>query len=266
MIAYPKNWQEMGQPINYLKIQDTLCLVLSEIGCRNLSLSGGLDSSYMLYCMVQVFGPNNIHTYTVVGEIEHPDYIYSRMIAGYFDVEWHPWILPPDANFTGDQAICEFYEHLTDLGVQQIIACDGIDEFMCGYYAHQQTPTEDHYYRCLRAILEGHLKPLDKVSLDVKVHLPYLDERLIALYSQIPINEKVDFRSRKKVMMSLALGNIPDEILSRRKYGFCDAGLSRKKMSDAEIAAQRLEEIKSDPSVLVSGKELSTTLDNLTKQ
>ncbi len=229
MITYPKNWQEVGQPINYQRIQDTLCLALSEIGCGNLSLSGGLDSSYMLYCMVQVFESSNIHTYTVVGGEDHPDYIYAKMVAEHFSVGWHPWILPAGDYSNGDLAIGAFYEHLVSLGVQEIIACDGIDEFMCGYYSHQNYPTEEFYYRCLNALLEEHFRPLDKRSSSIKVCLPYLDERLVTLYAQIPVSEKVAPDMRKRVMVSLAREKIPEEIIERRKYGFCDAGLSEKK-------------------------------------
>lgn len=229
MIVFPDNWETIGQPIDYIRIQDTLCLILTEIGCRNLSLSGGLDSSYMLYCMTQVFGPDNIHSYTVVGGKEHPDYVYSKMITDYFKVKWHPWILLPDDYSDGDLAIRAFYDHLTDSGVNQIIACDGIDEYMCGYYAHQDHPNEDSYRLYLSDLRDKHLIPLDKNSFGVSVFLPYLDNDLVGLYSQIPVEKKVDHGHRKKVMMNLANGKIPVQILERRKYGFCDAGLQDRK-------------------------------------
>jgi len=63
---------------------------------------------------------------------------------------------------------------------------------------------------------------LHEASGKVRVYLPYIDESLITLYSQIPLSRKVDKNARKKVMVAMAKGKIPDEILLRRKYGFCD--------------------------------------------
>jgi len=62
----------------------------------------------------------------------------------------------------------------------------------------------------------------------VKVHLPYLDSGLISLYSQIPLSEKVDLHIRKKFMVRMAKGKLPDRVIKRRKYGFCDALKAQK--------------------------------------
>ncbi len=223
MIVYPENWREVGREVSWSTIEDTLLSVIREMGCNSLSLSGGLDSSYMLYCMTQVFG-NDIDTYTITGGEQHPDYTYSKMVTDYFGVRWHPYISPGD-----DGVVGRFYAHLEDVGVTDIIACDGIDEFMGGYYSHQANPTEEHYYALLRELVDDHFVPLDEVSLDVMVHLPYLSKELIRLYTQIPLSAKVATNSRKIVICSLATGVIPEEIITRRKYGFCDAHLSEPK-------------------------------------
>lgn len=230
MLKFPANWKKIGQPIDYKQIQSTLIDVLQCIGCRNLSLSGGLDSTYMLYCMVEAFD-TNINTYTVVGGKNHPDYIYSKMAVEYFGVHWNPIVLTLDGRLDpgGNNVIRYFYTYLKSYGVENILACDGIDEFMCGYYAHQKDLTEETYFKILNELVMKHLIPLDQNSGDINVHLPYLDEKLITLYMQIPFCEKVNIKARKCIMKKLARGNIPDEIIERRKYGFCDAGLINPK-------------------------------------
>ncbi|GAJ00019.1 unnamed protein product, partial [marine sediment metagenome] len=35
-------------------------------------------------------------------------------------------------------------------------------------------------------------------------------------------SEKVDRKCRKKLMVEIAKGKIPNEVINRRKYGFCD--------------------------------------------
>ncbi len=151
MVKYPRVWNKIGQKIIYSDIEDRIFEILRNINCNNLSLSGGIDSSYMLYCMVQVFG-NDINTYTITKDKEHPDYIYSKMITKYFNVKWQPLFTD---DIDGNNIVQTFYRYLTDIKVKRIIACDGIDEFMCGYYIHQE---EDCYYELLNDLQEMHLK------------------------------------------------------------------------------------------------------------
>ncbi|GAJ13613.1 unnamed protein product, partial [marine sediment metagenome] len=98
-----------------------------------------------------------------------------------------------------------------------------IDEFTCGYYMHQQNPDEKTYYRYIRQLRDEHLKPLDDNSGNVRVLLPFLDNKLLGLLAQIPIAEKVDRRRRKEIMVRMAENKVPDVVIDRWKYGFCDA-------------------------------------------
>ena len=100
---------------------------------------------------------------------------------------------------------------------------------------HQDCITEGTYYGIIRDLRRNHLLPLNANSGKVDVYLPYLDSRLISLYSQIPLSEKIDEETRKKFMVSMARGKIPDEIITRRKYGFCDA-LKVKEERHASVA------------------------------
>lgn len=228
MIVFPKDWAHKGQAVSLDLIEETIFNILERLDppCHNLSLSGGVDSSYMLYCMTKVYG-NEINTYTITEDSNHPDFIFSKEISDFFGVRWipfTPYLIPDDEEIPAeDRGVKLFYNFLENIGIEGIITGDGIDELMAGYYAHQTDPSETVYYDHLRLLYKNHLEPLNKNSGKVKVHLPYLDNSLILLLSQIPLSEKVDRSNRKKIMTKLSKGKIPDEIINRRKLGFCSA-------------------------------------------
>lgn len=227
MIIYPDNYIGIGQPIELETIEAMILQVLSEIKCNYISFSGGLDSSLMLYYMLQVY--DEVHAITMGCSEVHPDVKYAKLVVSKFDNVFHKIYIPSTfeletsekrcSDFSGDRAVRLFYKYV-ERYTDRIIACDGIDEFMCGYYAHQEQPCEATYYRYLRELSSKHLIPLHCNSKNVKIYLPYLDSRLLLLYSQIPISDKVDKMHRKKLLAEMANGKIPDEVISRRKYGF----------------------------------------------
>jgi len=227
MIKYPQNWNQIGQKVTLNQLDFTMLQIITDLDCDCLSLSGGIDSSLLLYYMVRIFG-KNVKCYTFAKNQDHPDYIFANLVARIFGVDCI--INVPDGclkrrtgDFQGDEIIRNFYNTLANNGIKRIIAGDGIDEFMGGYYAHMGKPTEETYYDYLRKLQEEQLEPLNRNSAEVEVLLPYLDKRIIYLLAQIPLSEKVDTQNRKKVILKLAKGRIPNEILERRKYGFVDA-------------------------------------------
>lgn len=229
MIIHPKNWINIGQEIKIKQIQDTIIQIVSELDCNSLSFSGGLDSSLMLHFMLKVH--KQVQVFTMGASEQHPDVKYSKLVVSKFANIVHRIYIPSHTeietvkshleDFKGDQAINLFYKFVGKY-TDKIIACDGIDEFMCGYYAHQDSPCEDIYYEYIRQLRNNHLIPLDRNSKEVKVCLPFLDDRLLLLFSQIPISKKVDKVCRKKLLVKMAKDKISDEIINRRKYGFCD--------------------------------------------
>ena len=221
MIVYPKNWEKVGQKISLRQIEEIILTILSEINCNCLSFSGGLDSSLLLYFMTKIFG-RDIRCFTIAYSKDHPDYIFSDFISSYFKVNSEIYI--PDFNLkSGNDIVKRFYEDLGKKGIKKIITGDGVDEFNCGYYDHLHNPTERMYYNYIWRLQKEQLLPLNKNSGKIKIALPYIDDRLILLFSQIPVFEKVDDINRKKVLIQLAEGKLPDKVIYRRKYGFCDA-------------------------------------------
>jgi len=233
MIVFPINWNRVGRHIGIKEIDNTLNSVIWGIDCNALSFSGGLDSSLLLYhmCMVRLpiaekYSPVLVKVFTAARSKTHPDIIFAKMVVEYFRKKYphinlkHYILYVPKEQDNGIELFYKFIAKYTN----EIIAGDGVDEFMGGYYDHQFSGMGRHrvYHDHIRKLQKDHLIPLDKVSGKVRVYLPYIDESLITLYSQIPLSEKVDSITRKKVMVALAKGKIPDEILLRRKYGFCD--------------------------------------------
>lgn len=229
MIFYPDYWKKIGIKINYQEIIEAIKKVLLKINCYNLALSGGVDSTIMLSLMIDVYGKENINCFNITCSSNHPDYKYSEFVARKFNVNLIHWIpirkLKKEQNdFEGDQNVREFFRWLVEKQINSIITCDGIDEFMGGYYDHMKNPIEETYYNYIRRLQKEQLEPLDKNSVGVKVFLPYIDKSIIFLLSQIPYSEKFDQNERKKVMNEIAkLREIPEEIITRHKYGFIDA-------------------------------------------
>jgi len=226
LIVYPKNWKTVGQKITLKQIEDTIRIVLEEIDCQCLALSGGIDSSLLLYFMRQLYFTEKIKCFTIACSKNHPDYIFSNLVCRHLKIENEIYI--PDSkliseDIQGDNIVEAFYEYLDKKGIKRIIAGDGVDEFNCGYYDHLHDPSEKTYYDYIRRLQKEQLEPLNKNSGNIEVCLPYIDDRLILLFSQIPIFDKVDNVNRKKILIELAIGKLPGEIIYRRKYGFCDA-------------------------------------------
>ena len=241
MIVSPLDWNEVGSPIQVRDLEIAILKVLSEISCNCLSFSGGLDSSLMLYFMLQRH--RRVRTFTIGLSEDHPDIMYAKLVARSFGGASHNFYIPTQkeievekrpGDLEGDVAVRLFYRFV-EKETPKIIACDGIDEFMAGYYAHQETLSETTYFNFIRRLRSEHLVPLNENSGKVNVYLPYLDSRLISLYSRIPLSEKVDPHIRKKFMVRMAEGRLPDRVITRRKYGFCDA-LKVKEERHASIA------------------------------
>ena len=228
MIVNPTNWRMVGVPITISAIEQTIIEVLQELQVTNIALSGGIDSSLILYYLTLIHPISSIRTFTIALNENHPDYVHAKEVSEYFGVSWtihipNKTLIRSDSDFPGDEIVREFFDFLQLNYVRSIICCDGIDEFMCGYYDHCNDATENTYYDYIRRLQEEHLIPLDKNSGNVNVVLPYIDKRLLALYTQIPLREKCDEKTRKKIMLKLADGKLPKNVLERRKYGFCDA-------------------------------------------
>jgi len=232
MIVHPKNWKETGSTVTTERVERELRNVLADINCDCLSFSGGIDSTLLLYFMCRIF--KKVRAFTIGKNPQHPDVLSAKDVVEHYREKFtiEHFVHYPlmnelkemkRENFPGDNVVKMFYRYVSEY-TDRIVAGDGVDEFMCGYYSHMESPDfYKTYYDHLRRLQKEHLVPLDLNSGQVLVYLPYIDERVISLLSQIPIEDKVDSKSRKKIMVTMAQGKMSDEVITRRKYGFCDA-------------------------------------------
>ena len=242
MIVYPVDWrQDYSKYVDVVEqdrtldrfvddILQNLYTIIKKIGIYELAYSGGIDSSVLLSVMTYVHGA--INTYTISCREDHKDVLFAKVGSEKFSSNHHIFIVEPTTKdtdiFRGDNAVRQFYEQVS-IYTNSIICGDGVDEFMCGYYKHQDLEIETYKY-FLKDLLPGHLMPLNNNSKAVEVCLPYLSNSLTSIMSSIPFSYKVDKATRKKVMVALANRvGVPLEIISRNKYGFIDAFLDKDK-------------------------------------
>ncbi len=229
MIVYPRQWDQIGTPIVVAEVEKRILEVVHNTCCNSLALSGGLDSSLMLYFMLQVY--DKVEAFTIGSSEEHADVKYARMVVASFSGVEHKVYIPTKkeidaehsygSDIRGDKATRMFYRFVGKYK-DRIISCDGADEFNAGYYGHQVVEAERPYYEYIRRLQREQLEPLNKNSRDVKVYLPYLDKALLYLLCQIPLADKVNKTERKIFMVEMARGKIPEAVITRRKIGFCD--------------------------------------------
>lgn len=220
MIVYPNNWRELGKSVEPEDIDRVLRKIIADIPCDSLSYSGGIDSSLLLYYLLEVKGVAKC--FTVANDKDHPDLYYSRIGVSYYE-KVYKTIIPHSViirqHLQGNDLVRCFYSYLS-LHIKAIITGDGIDELACGYYAHQDNPCEEIYFDYLERLQAEHLEPLNSNSGAVRVYLPYCDDRIANLIYRVPLTEKVTNRNRKIILQRLADGKVPDELKERKKYGF----------------------------------------------
>jgi len=233
MIIYPSNWRQFGVPITIEMIDKAIRDVISEIPSINLSFSGGVDSCLLLYYLLETKG--KVWCFTVANSTDHPDLEYSRKAISWFE-ERYSVRIDHEVNvrlrpcLEGDELVKAFYSSLwLSSSVRDIIAGDCFDELNCGYYAHQDL-REETYCDYLHRVQAEHLIPLDANSGDVKVYIPYADDRVANLLYRVPLYEKVSPTQRKMVVTRLAEGKVPDFVIERKKYGFATSVAAKAKV------------------------------------
>jgi asparagine synthetase B (glutamine-hydrolysing) len=228
--------------------------VMSQI---NLSLSG-LDSSLLL-ALVKKISYKPICAYTVSDNEAHPDILYSKKYCKIMNIKHRALIVDKTTLLKRLKQIGEKREKIRHLvletisseGVNELMAGDGGDELMMGYYGFKRSflikrlYEEKRFPSSLNFNFEKLLKtnwsktpfiyPLiyywlelkeelveiksiaDEVG--IKIFLPYLDEEVIQVSSRIPPELKLG----KTLLKKIASTYYPEELLKREKIGVCSA-------------------------------------------
>lgn len=180
------------------------------------------------------------------GSEDHPDVVHARLAAEKFGAE-HRIIIPgendieeaafeyqknfPDADMKqvtaeGDFDVYLLYKYITKAGMKTMIAYDGIDELMGGYWGHRRGNTLEERKKAFGEfwdrLIPFHLKPLLATSnkFDIDIIFPYLEKKLAQMISKIPIADRVSDTIGKLPMRELArIFEVPEEIIKRSKRG-----------------------------------------------
>jgi asparagine synthetase B (glutamine-hydrolysing) len=224
-----------------------------------LCLSGGLDSSLSAAMIRRSFPSADIATYTIGSADDHPDVVHAELVARHFALASHVQILGQTglaaateqveklfgrehcARFKGTAGVLALYQQMEGRNVGAVIAHDGIDELLGGYWAHRasvaageqeaQAVFADHW----RRLQENHLRPLEVIaqSVGIKVLFPYLQREVVEEITAIPLVERTSRAVSKLPLRELAERNsVPDTVIQRRKRGFCDALTPVDKLSE----------------------------------
>lgn len=211
------------------------------------TLSGGVDSTLSLALLRKNFGPEvKIVTFTMGGNTNHPDVKYGRVAAHQFNTEHHEYIPTKEEiheallDFKKDRPnedlkeavewgsfdVYLLYKYISRFGPKAVIAQDGIDEQMGGYWEHRKDiPKEERkevFRNLWKNLKQNHLDQLIKSNQQHNIHVlfPYLDESLVKYISEIPVEDRASERVGKKPLKEVARRlNVPEEIINRPKRG-----------------------------------------------
>jgi asparagine synthetase B (glutamine-hydrolysing) len=212
-------------------------------GTVGVLLSGGVDSTVLLMYVLDELNP--VPVVTIASDPSHPDLVAAQHVAAHFSLRHH--VLLPGVDdverargiiasrrsvFPGDIGVYLALEYARSLGITRIIASDGIDELVGGYWWHANTsesfPTcEGAFAHFWHVLYPNHLRPMlqSAAGIGIDVRFPFLDYRVRSVLNRIPIDTRVAPGEPKLWWREYAkkkLG-IPTTIADRRKLGFVSA-------------------------------------------
>lgn len=211
-----------------------------------VTLSGGVDSTLGLAILRRNFPEAKIVAFTMGGNEDHPDVIHARMAAEKFGAEYREIIPGQDdiqetlveyqkefpgldaekAVADGDFDVYLLYKKISAMRPKLMIAYDGIDELMGGYWGHRKGKSLEERKKAFeeywQRLAPYHLRPLLSTAqkFDIRLVFPYLDKELAQVISEIPVSDRVSDEVGKLPMRELAkMFDVPDEIIKRSKRG-----------------------------------------------
>lgn len=214
------------------------------------TLSGGIDSSLCLAMIRKVLGDGvKICTYTLGGNSQHPDIMFAKKVAEKFKTVHHSFIPTKRMLDTARVRLVSMFPNISEERIQDslgvyfvytiisqnalpgsfVIAHDGIDELMGGYWKHRTSNDSRKKKAAFRhfwkRLYPDHLAPLIQIahSRGLNVELPYMDPEIVEYISHIPVQDRTSHDISKIPLRKIAEKYLPKEIIKRRKLGFCDA-------------------------------------------
>jgi len=181
----------------------------------------------------------SVPCFTVAGDPHNPDLEAALRLAHECDLDLHCY-MPCQAarrealelehlSYPGDDAVFVALDFAARF-VTDILATDGIDELMGGYWFHahrndlfpEAAQAFEHFWGRLE---EEHLTPmyLSANWLQVNLHWVFLQPSVVEYISRIPIEERVRDGITKSWWRDVARAvGVPEWVISRPKRGFID--------------------------------------------
>jgi asparagine synthase (glutamine-hydrolysing) len=213
-------------------------------------LSGGFDSSIIVYIATEILGPDKMTCFTI-GVENSPDVIAAKQLTKYLGIKNHHIV-----NFDLDKAIerleevvkaietydittirastpqyilAEYIKNNTDVKV--LLSGEGSDEIHGSYKYFKNAPTPmDSYNERIQLLKE--LCYFDNLRTDrtmaafgLEVRCPFLDHRYVDYIMCIEPNEFTfsNITIEKLCIRKLFANKIPNDLLYRRKDAFSDS-------------------------------------------
>lgn len=243
-----KNWSLENLKGEMLKsFEETGRKALEENqGIIYVTLSGGVDSTLGLALLRKNFPDAKIVAFTMGGSENHPDIIHARWAAEKFGADRREIIPNKDdiqkalleyqkefpetdikkAVADGDFDVYFLYKNISSMHPKLMIAYDGIDELMGGYWGHRKEESlekrKEAFADFWKKLIPHHLQPLLATSqkFNIRLIFPYLNKDLASMISQIPVLDRVSDEVGKLPMRELArIFEVPEEIIKRPKRG-----------------------------------------------
>lgn len=254
---------EAGEPITYDKLQPEKRLrkLLTDsvfirteserpIGCL---LSGGLDSTIVTYLLVNTLGAKNVRTYSI-GMQGSVDLKYAKKVADFLKTNHTEVVFTPEE---GLSVIPEVIRAIESYDITTVRASIGMwllgryistnttdkvifsgelsDELLCGYLYFHHAPTdkdaEEESKRLVENVYQYDALRADRCisSHGLELRVPFADKHVVNYCLSLPGSIKRPRGIEKGHLREQFAGDIPDDILWRRKDGFSDGVSSMEK-------------------------------------
>jgi len=236
------NWKISPEPYDldelYVILKHEIQESMGDIKNPSMLLSGGVDSSILALLLKEI--KPGITCFTIGSSCEHPDVFSAIKLAKEKDLNIKIWI-PDKRNisvarelikdkFPGDSSVYLALKFVSCFS-QFLLATDGIDELMGGYWWHSHRNTEfpkidiafEYFWNRLE---EKHLSPMYESAKKVGVNIDwiFLHEPIVNYISKIPLKNRVGKDDSKKLWKKFAaMIGVPEWVINREKRGFCDA-------------------------------------------
>ncbi len=202
-------------------------------------MSGGIDSS-VLVGLARNIKPN-IPCIVIGDSLIHPDVVAAGKLAKYWNLNLSVYL--PNSHIieaarrtvgkpylAGDECVYIALDYASRFATD-ILAGDGIDEMMGGYWWHthkcEQFLNQDNVFEHFWNELEPkHLTPMYRSAqkVNVNIYWPYLDSRVVQYIAAIPLYIRVRNGIGKAFWGEIAeLIGVPSWIIKQYKRGFLNA-------------------------------------------